>query len=61
MKPKWISVEDRLPSEEDSDRWGNVLWGNNWDHSPTTLAPWTSPNAGIVYSHWQPFDILPPK
>ncbi len=60
MKSEWISVGDRLPTEKDGDRWGNVLWGNTWELHSLSLAPWYNPEAVIVYSHWMALPD-PPK
>lgn len=50
----WTPCEERMPTKEDGDKWGNVLWGNNWDHSPVVNAPWCNPMAKVVWSHWMP-------
>lgn len=49
---QWIPCEKRMPTKEDGDKWGNVLWGNDWEHCPIANAPWYNPEAIIKWSHW---------
>jgi hypothetical protein len=58
---RWIPVEERMPTEEDADTRGNVLWMSKiglggvvvmrWDESPTY-------HDETVRTHWQ--RIIPP-
>ncbi len=61
---QWILCSKRMPTKEDGDKWGNIFWGNDWEHHSIQLAPWYNPEAQIIYSHWmsppqKPLPTLP--
>ena len=53
---RWISVSEQMPTIEDADARGNVLWWSLIGHSGAVVLKWNkSPEWGgkIVYTHWQ--------
>jgi hypothetical protein len=56
MKDKWIRTEDRLPTIDDADERGNVLWWSLIGEGGAVIWEWNkSPewHEKIVYTHWQ--------
>ena len=59
---RWIPVSERMPTEEDGDERGNVLWWSLIGEGGAVIWEWDTPpeyHGKIVRTHWQ--RITPPE
>jgi len=61
---QWVRCEDRLPTEDDADIFGNVWCSGFWDNPERGIAPinWANVGKGSAGdTHWMPTNLTRPQ